>query len=388
MPKYNVVSADSHLEITPERWTDRVPAKWRDRAPKTVALSDGGNAILVEGKALHPMALTITGTPFEQQTLKGVEFEGKPGTGTPEERIKEQDQDGVNAEILYTSPGNTKHWRGIYDDAIYNMVVHAYNEFLAEDYCAGHADRLIAMAVIPTSTLDAAVKEMEYCSKAGLKGVMISTFPSGKGYPTAEDDRFWAAALDLNVAVTAHVGFVTRQGPYFQYPKVPKLTTPGGPGADAIRSITRYAAIPGEATTAIIQMIAAGVFERFKKLRIYFAETQIGWLPSGLEQMDDTYERHRWWMERDYGVPQFKKKPSEYFLEHTLWGFLYDKFGVKYRNDMNIDNLMWGNDFPHSAGNWPNSPKILEDMFQGVPPAERQKLVCDNAVRFFRLDNA
>ena len=110
-------------------------------------------------------------------------------------------------------------------------------------------------------------------------------------------------------------------------------------------------------------MIAAGVFDRFPKLRIYFAETQIGWLPSALEQMNDTYERNRYWMERDYGVSQFKRPPSEYFLEHTLWGFLYDKVGMQCRHYLNVDNLMWGNDFPHSAGNWPNSQSILEEMF-------------------------
>lgn len=388
MPKYTVVSADSHLEIAPERWTPRVPAKWRDRAPKTVALSDGGNAILVEGKPLHPMALAVTGTPFEQQSLKGVEFEGKPGTGTPQQRIKEQDQDGVDAEVLFTSPGNSNHWRGIFDDAIYNIVVHAYNEFLAEEYCSAAPDRLVAVGVMPASTIDASVAELEYCAKAGLKGVMLGTFPSGKGYPTPEDDRFWAAALDLNVAVTAHVGLTTRSGPYFKYAKTPKLTTPGGPGNDAIRSVTRYASIPGEATTTTIALIAAGVFERFPKLKIYFAETNVGWLPSGLEQMDDTYERNRWWMESDFGVPQFKAKPSEYFLEHTFWGFLYDKLGVKHRNELNVDNLMWGNDFPHSAGNWPQSRKIIDEMFQDVPAADRRKLLCDNAVRFFHLENS
>ena len=36
---------------------------------------------------------------------------------------------------------------------------------------------------------------------------MLSSFPSGKGYPTSEDDRFWQLALDTKVAVTAHVNF-------------------------------------------------------------------------------------------------------------------------------------------------------------------------------------
>ncbi len=45
---YRVISADSHLEVVPERWTPRVPAKYRDRSPRLVKLANGGDAILVE----------------------------------------------------------------------------------------------------------------------------------------------------------------------------------------------------------------------------------------------------------------------------------------------------------------------------------------------------
>ena len=36
--KYQIISADSHLDISPDRWRHRVPAKWRDLAPKVVKL--------------------------------------------------------------------------------------------------------------------------------------------------------------------------------------------------------------------------------------------------------------------------------------------------------------------------------------------------------------
>ena len=387
MGKYKLISADSHLEISPDRWTDRVTAKHRSRAPRIVKLAEGGNAILVEGKALHPMALTITGKPFKEQDLQGVEYEGAPGAGSAEQRLREQEVDGIDAEVLFTSAGNSNLWRGIQDDDAYDAVVHAYNEFLGEEYCAVDRDRLIGVGVIPVSQIEAAVRELQHCDKLGLKAIMLSTFPSGKGYPTKEDDRFWGTAIDLNMAITSHVGFVSRQGPYFQYSRAPKLRTPGGPDSEAIRSITRYASVPGEGTTAIIQMIAAGVFDRFPKLRIYFAETQIGWLPSALEQMNDTYERNRYWMERDFGISQFKRPPSEYFLEHTLWGFLYDKVGIQCRHFLNVDNLMWGNDFPHSAGNWPNSQSILKEMFIDVPEHERYKMTVENICRFFHIES-
>jgi len=46
---------------------------------------------------------------------------------------------------------------------------------------------------------------------------------------------------------------------------------------------------------------------------------------------------------------------------------------------------MWASDFPHSAGDWPYSSRVLEEIFEGVPDAERKAMVADNAVDFFHL---
>ena len=82
-------------------------------------------------------------------------------------------------------------------------MLHAYNTFLAEEYCAVSRDRLVALGAIPTHSIEAATRELEYCAKAGLKGVMLNTFPSSKSYPSPEDDRFYAAAIDLSVLTSS-----------------------------------------------------------------------------------------------------------------------------------------------------------------------------------------
>src|ERR1700689_4279490 len=74
-----------------------------------------------------------------------------------------------------------------------------------DKYCAVAPDRLIGMGVIPISNVDDAIAEMKHCKKLGLKGVLLGGLPGGKGYPTPEDDRFWAAALALDMPVTVHV---------------------------------------------------------------------------------------------------------------------------------------------------------------------------------------
>ncbi len=379
--KYRIFSADSHLEISTDRWTHRVPAKYRDRAPRMVKLPDGGDGIIIEGRDVYVLGLAITGKPYEEHKLFGLTYQGSPGAGSPEERIHEQDQDGVDGEVLFTSAGNLSFWRGIKNDEAYRAVVHAYNEFLAEEYCAVDRDRLLAMAVIPSSGVDDAIAEMEYCARAGLKGIALNSFPSGKGFPTPEDDRFWAAVIDIGIPLTVHVGFLGREGPTFKYPRTPGEVAFGG---DPIRVLTRFG---GSSGLNAIQLILSGVFERFPKLKIFWAETQMGWLPYFYEQLDDVYKRSRFWIARDFGIEPLKRKPSEYIREHCWWGFIYDPIGLRLRHDINIDRIMWGNDFPHSAGDWPHSRQVIKEMFKGIPEDEQYKLLVSNAVEFFHLEN-
>src|SRR3990172_6310595 len=101
--RYRLFSADSHLEISPQRWTERVPGKYRDRAPRLVKLSNGGDGIIVEGRPLYVVGLAIAGKPYQRHELSGVTYGGSEGAGSAEQRIKEQNQDGVDGEILYTS---------------------------------------------------------------------------------------------------------------------------------------------------------------------------------------------------------------------------------------------------------------------------------------------
>jgi predicted TIM-barrel fold metal-dependent hydrolase len=386
MPRhYKCISADSHLDIRPERWTPRVPQRWRDRAPRTVILANGNEAIIVENRPPRsPGATTITGIPYEQHGLQKYWFEG-PGTGSSEQRLWEQDQDGVDAEVMFTHGSYPIYWHGISDDEAYRAVVRAYNEWLAEEYCAYNPIRLLAMGIIPDTGVDDAIAEMEYCLKIGLKGINLHRFPSGKSYVTPEDDKFWEAALEMNVPICSHTfGGTTRmatKGPIFQYPRTPKEKA----DRDPVSLMFRFA---GEQPIAPLQMAMAGVFDRFPGLKIYWAESQAGWLPYSFDQIDDNHERNRYWGERDFGFKAPAKRPSEYLKENCLWGFMRDPWGVKCRHEIGVDILLWGSDFAHATGDWPNSQKVINDSFIGVKNEERDKMLAGNAIRFFHLDAA
>jgi predicted TIM-barrel fold metal-dependent hydrolase len=61
---------------------------------------------------------------------------------------------------------------------------------------------------------------------------------------------------------------------------------------------------------------------------------------------------------------------------------------MRLRHTVGVDNILWGSDFPHEVSRWPNSLEVMDEQFAaaGVTGEEKRKMMCDNAVRFFRLN--
>src|SRR6266508_4584042 len=171
MKKYEVFSADSHLDLSPEQWKHRAPAKWREQV-NVVRLPDGQDAVVVGDAKPARIGLTRSvGVPRDQLHLQVPTFDNSGGTGSPEKRLREQDQDGVDAEIMFSRiQGNLK---SINDDEGYLALVHAYNTYLVEEYATADPERLFPMGVIPSTGIAGAMRELEYCATAGFKGILI-----------------------------------------------------------------------------------------------------------------------------------------------------------------------------------------------------------------------
>jgi predicted TIM-barrel fold metal-dependent hydrolase len=300
--------------------------------------------------------------------------------------VREQDQDGMDAEVLFAAMvAGPVFWRNIAHDEVYKAVIRGYNDWLAEEYCAVAPDRLIGMGVMPISNIDDAIAEMEHCKKLGLKGVLLGGLPNGMGYPTAEDDRFWAAALDLDMPVTAHVQLY-RTGarasqPTFKYPKeepviMRRLRRP------FLEWLTNFGLPPA---VSIAQLVLAGVFERFPKLKVLFAETRVGWVPFWLEHMDLWYQRHVGWAQEYLGFAPLRHLPGDYVRQNIYFTVQYERVAVEQRHHIGVDHIMFATDFPHIENEWPNSRPIIDEIYANVPESEKAKIWAGNAVEFFKL---
>ena len=181
--QYRHFSADSHFECLPETWTHRVPAKFRDRAPRRIKLADGRDAIVEEGQPLEYRGTNLfAGKSPEEFNPVHLNFERSVGAGSPQQRLKEQDADGIDGELLFASEArNTK----IKDKDAFLALIKAFNDYFIEEYCAVDPDRLVGVAVMPDIGADENIAEMKRCKEKGFKAVRLHTFPSGKSHADA-----------------------------------------------------------------------------------------------------------------------------------------------------------------------------------------------------------
>ena len=65
--------------------------------------------------------------------------------------------------------------------------------------------------------------------------------------------------------------------------------------------------------------------------------------------------------------------------------FIDDVVGVRNRDIIGVENIMWSSDYPHVNSSWPSSREYIEKHFGDVPPEERRKMVHDNAAKLYGI---
>jgi predicted TIM-barrel fold metal-dependent hydrolase len=373
---YQCISADGHVETPPDPWVKYVPEKWKDRAPRLINLPEGGEAWMVEGQPMLRNGQNITGRgPIRFDAGSYYKHDGSPndGAGPAEQRLREQDEDGIDAEVLFPPVFATRFLEGIGDPDVYRSMIRAYNTWLGDEFCAVAPDRLIGNSVTPISDLDHAVDELRFAHGTGLRSVAFYQFPNGTGFAAPEDDRFWEASLELGMALSPHFGFGEIRAP------APKPGT--GTAGQAYAAALCQRAGSHSPVFCMAQLMASGVFDRFPDIRFYFAETNASWLPSTSFFMDDNHEI----FSTAFGGRRMELTPSEYIARHCHFSIIRDPVAIEMAGMLPIDNIMWGTDFPHSVGSFPNSQAFLDKAFDGRPDL-RRRITLENPARYFGLD--
>jgi uncharacterized protein len=372
---YPVVDADAHVNEPPETWQDRVPAKWRDRAPKVLHRDDGDWWSFDDGARLRPVGLTATaGLSYVQYRPSGIRYsEMRPGSFEPKARLADMDADGIDAQVLYPSVG--LHGAKLYaeEPELQLACVRAYNEWLAE-FCEAGDGRLVGQAIIPTTGIRDAVQEAQKAIDLGMRGVIISRFPNGDFDPDPVDERFWGFVSDAQLPVAVHIGSFMRENPDATWPDTSQLSFVGLVAASHAGAHTLPVACA---------IVFSGALERFPELNIVLVESNIGWIPTTLEHMDDVFLRYRWFTG---AVENMQRMPSELFHRNMWATFIVDTVGLELRHRLNLNHVMWSTDYPHTVSEWPNSRVVIERQFRGLPLDEVQRMLSTNCRTLYRIE--
>lgn len=371
-----VISADGHIDIPclpATLFTDNAPKRLKDKMPKVVETANGETWIAHNGTSMGLVGgMGSAGREYvpgqihraDRMASTGLYEDQRKGvmrTTVPELRVRDQERDGVVGEVVYGILGAAFR---IDDPEVTDVVVRIYNDF-AVDFCRAVPGRFAGVASLPASSPQDTAAEVRRCATLGLKGAELPVRHDMMPLWHLDWDPVWRASHETGLPIHLHtIG--------------PRLDTTWATDRRSRRMWLATVLTEFQIATAgfIGAVIYGGALERYDRCRVVIGEAGIGWIPYVLERMD-----YEW--EDQFQDLELKMKPSEYWYRQMYATFQQDQTGLDMIERVGVDNVMWGSDFPHPDGVWPDSQEFLRKQLAHLSADVRRKLVYDNAVALY-----
>ncbi len=333
MSKILVNSADSHVLEPLDLWEKALPARLAQRAPR-VERKDGKETVYVDGQVLRRDPIAF------QEAMR------PPGAEDVQIRLQDLDDQGIQSEAVFPS-------RGLWIAHMHDRELAAASAAAYNDWCAseinGVSPRLIGSAVLSVVDTGDAVHELERAVGMGFRAIFMPCEPP-KDRPYNSDiwEPLWAAMAEAGTVPCFHIGTGG------------ELILARGPGGAIINYVET--AFPGQRVVA--HLVASGVLDRHPTLKIAIAEGGVGWVPALGDRMDEAYRQHGMFVR-----PTLSALPSEIIYRQVYTSFQHDRSALPTVTALGYDKVMWGSDYPHLEGTFPNTQKVLHELFDNADPA-------------------
>ena len=363
--RYFIVSADCHVNEPADLWARRIEPEFRGRLPRVEVDGEGRKWSVAEG--LRPVRIRddprglAKGQAFSLEA-KDLDLSER-GSPDPAKRMAHLRLDGIDAEVLYPNKGLLM-WTSP-DHRLAAAMCRVWNDWTAETFGA-HKERICPVAAVAPGEVEAAVAEVRRVAEMGFRTVFMPVQVAGQPYNLPLYDPLWAVLEETGLPVSFHVG--TGRDP----------RGAGGHGGAVINYVVNALATAMEPLT---QLCASGICERYPGLRFALVECGIGWLAWALWAMDESFHKHEYWVH-----PKLPMPPSEYFKRQGWCTFCDDPVGLESRKWIGSDRLLFGNDYPHLEGCWPNSEEVLQRTMSALDENERRMVLGENAAKLYGFD--
>jgi predicted TIM-barrel fold metal-dependent hydrolase len=366
-----IISSDDHVMEPGDLWVERMGKKYGDRTPR-IAHEETTDWWVAGSQRIMPLSPgTLVGKRFEDpEKLSRLAraSEVRPGAYLPGERIKDMDADGIATSILYGSVAIALYH--LPDQAMLTDVLRTYNDWIAE-YCHAAPKRLKGIGLLNAEDVPTAAAELERCARLGLAGGLITThLQAGDTYADPRFEPLWDAAEHLGMPLGIHIG-ANRPGPEQQFSK----------NVISMSFLTTY---DYWVRVSLADIIFSGVFDRHPKLLIGSIEHELAWIPHWLERMDYAYTQ-KLRMPGRYTFTR-AKVPSAYYHSNCFASFQEDALGIRLRDVIGAQTMLWGSDYPHVESTFPKSREITSHILAECSTEEQAFILHRNAARVYHLE--
>jgi predicted TIM-barrel fold metal-dependent hydrolase len=296
----------------------------------------------------------------------------RPGCYDVAARLADMDLNGVEASLCFpTFPrfaGQLFAERADRDLAL--ACVQAYNDWMVEEWAGESGGRLIPLCIVPLWDPALAAAEVRRNASRGVRAVAFSELPGKVGLPTIHDpsrhwEPFFAACAETATVIFMHIG----SGSHWI------TSSPDAPPAVIANLVFMTTAM------ALTDWLWSGVLERHPRLRICFAEGQIGWMPYVVERADKLWQKGDVWSGTDGRLP---RPPSSYLRQ--IYGCFYDDdHGLASRDIVGVDRITFETDYPHQDSTWPDTRAAVARFADRLSADELRMVLHDNAADLLGL---
>lgn len=390
-----IISVDDHIMEPQTLWQEQLAPSMRDRGPKVERKKVkvefvGGHFKLLKDVGddgidcdvwyfddlESPVGLLHAAAgyaPEDQENRPATYDDFRPGTWNQTDRLKDMDLNHVEISINYPNTFPRFAGQGFAERADKELALEClkiYNDWMIDDWCGGAGKgRLIPLTLIPLWDPQLAADEVRRCAAKGSATIAFSENPSKLGFPTfysGEWDPMFKACEETNTTISMHIGSSS---------SLP-TTSPDAPLALSMALSSQ------NAQASISDLVFSGTLTRFPDLKFAYAESQAGWIPYHLDRMDSVAGDAR-----AAGV-EVASKPSDMVKGSIFTAIFDDTSGLKYRNDVGMEHILFEVDYPHTDGTFPNSRKGIHEAMEiaQMDADECYALLRGNAIKAYGLD--
>jgi predicted TIM-barrel fold metal-dependent hydrolase len=383
--KLIIVSGDGHAEAPPEVWEEYLDPEYREHLPS--ALEDNEKYVQLLG-----MFASFDDDLLALIDPEGVWADGRLGAlGDVDQRLQQMDREGVAAEMVYWGETQASHmfapmWQA-YPQELYAAGSRVYNRWLADTF-GEHLDRFYLCGDPGAGVdMDMMLSDLKWTADRGFRSAFIPMMFERHDVPRLYDtyyDPYWAMLQEHGMWAVCHAGYGGKARSLAD--KIDEALAKAADGIDILDEMNNksedFFHRAYEPLQALWQMMLGGVFDRFPDLRFILTEVRADWIPTMLAHLDAVYDRSR-------NELAAKHKPSEYWHSNCLQSMSFvHKCEVPMRDEIGLENIIFGRDYPHPEGTWPNTLQWLRDAFAGVPERELRMVLGENAITMLSLERA